>query len=468
VNAGSVRFRLVSLYAGLFVVVCAAFGTYTYGSLRHYIYTTLERSLRRRAHHLGASLLLSADKTGEDFVVEQIRSLYGPELNDRFIRISRPDGSVLYTSGTPHDMSFEPARVPQVTVGAEETRVTRVKGQNLLLVSEPFAVRAGGQYLVEVGASTLDAEHVLLGFVFTLAVGLPTVVALAVAGGAILVRDALAPVDHVTAAAREITFHNLSRRLPVPDTEDEIENLTVVLNEMIQRLEEAFQHAARFSADASHELRTPLTVIRGELESIVEGGAVNGDVRERLGIVLEETVRLSKVVEDLLVIGRLEAGEAQLQRSRLDLTNMVATTAEQMSLLAEEKGIDVRCLGKGPVEVDGDRARLKQVVVNLLDNAIKYTPPGGTVWLETRRERDRGIVEVADSGPGIPESALPRVFDRFFRVDPMRTAEGGSGLGLAIVRQICAAHGGSIVVDNDPAGGCRARVVLPLALADAR
>jgi heavy metal sensor kinase len=467
VSAGSVRFRLVSLYAGIFVIVCAAFGTYTYGSLRHYIYTTLEHSLRRRADHLGSSLLLSADKTGEAFVVDQIRSLYGPELNDRFIRISRPDGSVLYTSGTPHDMSFEPIRVPPIIVGSGETRVTRVKGEHLLLVSEPFAVPGGGQYLVEVGASTLDAEHVLLGFVFTLGVGLPAVVALAVAGGAILVRDALAPVDHVIAAAREITFHNLSRRLPVPATEDEIENLTVVLNEMIQRLEEAFKHAARFSADASHELRTPLTVIRGELEAVVEDATVDANVRERLGVVLEEAVRLSKIVESLLVIGRLEAGEALVDRTRLDLTNMVATTADQMSLLAEEKRIEMRRLGTGPVVVEGDRSRLKQVVVNLLDNAIKYTPPGGTVWLETRRERDRGIVEIADSGPGIPESALPRIFDRFFRVDPMRTAAGGSGLGLAIVRQICAAHGGTIVVDNDPAGGCRARVTLPLAASEA-
>jgi signal transduction histidine kinase len=164
-------------------------------------------------------------------------------------------------------------------------------------------------------------------------------------------------------------------------------------------------------------------------------------------------------------MSRLEAGEALLERSRLDLSELVRTTAEQMSLLAEEKDIEVCCLGDDRVEIVGDRARLKQVVVNLLDNAVKYTPRGGRIWLETRRAAGRAVLEVADTGPGIPEAALPRVFDRFFRADGTRTggAEGGAGLGLAIVRLVCTAHDGTVSAGNDPAGGCRIRVSLPLA-----
>jgi heavy metal sensor kinase len=463
VNVRSVRFRLLALYAGMFLVVCAMFGAYTYWSLRHYIYSVLEGNLRRRANQLGASLLLNAEKTGDGFVVEQIRTLYGPELNGRFIRISRPDGSQLYASGTPYDMSFEPARVPNIQVAPGEMKLTSLSSEHLLLVSKTFNVR-GGEYLIEVGASTLEAEDVLRGFVLTLVLGLPAVLGLAVAGGAVLVKNALAPVDRVIAAAREITFHNLSRRLPVLGTRDEIANLSTVLNEMIERLEGAFQHAARFSADASHELRTPLTVIRGELEGVVQDPSLAERHRVSLGSVLEETVRLTKIVNDLLAIGRLEAGETLLERSRFDLGQMVVATVDQMGLLAEEKGLQVGCLGSERVEVEGDRARLTQVVVNLLDNAIKYTPAGGRVWLETRRVEGTAVLEVGDTGPGIPEVALSRVFDRFFRVDPVRTAEGGSGLGLAIVRQICAAHGGSVSVANDPSGGCRVRVSLPLAV----
>jgi heavy metal sensor kinase len=464
VNARSIRFRLVTWYAGVFLVVCTAFGAYTYSSLRRYLYSALEDGLRRRAHQIGTSLLLSAEKTGESFVVEQIRSLYGPELNNRLIRISRPDGTLLYVSGTPSDMSFQPDRVPSVRVQPGQTKATALPGEHLLLLSVPFAVR-GRAFLVEVGSSTLESEALLRGFLLTLALGLAVMLALTVGGGSLLVREALVPVHRVTDAAREITFHNLSRRLPVPRTGDEVEHLSLALNEMIARLDEAFQHAGRFTADASHELRTPLTVMRGELESVVQDRSLSAVVRGRIGSVLEETERLARIVEELFAMSRLEAGEARLERTRLDLSNLVRTTAEQMSLLAEDKGIEVRCLGEERVEVEGDRARLKQVVVNLLDNAVKYTPPGGRIWLETRRAAGRAILEVADTGPGIPEAALPRVFDRFFRADGMRTggAEGGAGLGLAIVRLVCTAHDGTVSAGNDPAGGCRIRVSLPLA-----
>jgi two-component system, OmpR family, sensor kinase len=466
VNARSIRFRLVAWYAGMFLLICTAFGAYTYVSLRHYLASALQDTLRRRAHQIGTSRLLSAERTGESFVIDQIKTLYGPELNDRFIRISRPDGSLLYVSGTPHDMSFEPTRIPKVEVQRGEPKVTPIAGEHMLLLSAPFAVR-DRSYLVEVGASTLEGEKVLRGFILTLGLGLPLVLAFAVGGGFLMVEGALRPVHRVTDAAREITLHNLSRRLPVVESGDEIEHLSVALNQMIARLDEAFQHAGRFTADASHELRTPLTVMRGELESVVQDPSLGGHTRARLGSVLEETERLARIVEDLLAISRLEAGEARLERSRFDLSNLVVTTADQMSLLAEDKGIEVVCRGEECVEVEGDSARLKQVVVNLLDNAVKYTPAAGRVSLETRRAKDQAVLEVVDSGPGIPESALPRVFDRFFRVDGTRAGEGGAGLGLSIVRLICAAHGGSVALSNPSTGGCRVTVTLPLARAGA-
>ena len=462
-NVRSVRFRLVSWYASVLVVLCAGFGVYTYLSLRHYLTSALEDSLRRRAHQIGTSLLLGVSRTGEAFVAEQLRSFYAPELNNRFIRVSRPDGSVLYVSGTPVDMSFEPARVPTVRLRPGEERVTSLPGEHLLLLSVPFAV-GGRVFMVEVGSSTLESEALLRGFALTLGLGLSVLLVLGIGGGALLIEQAFAPVHRVTEAAREITSRNLSQRLPVPGTADEVQHLSLAMNEMIGRLDEALQHARRFTADASHELRTPLTVMRGELESVVQDGALAARTQARIGSVLEETERLARIVEDLLAISRLEAGEALLERTRLDLASLVSGTADQMSLLAEDKGIEVRCLGER-VEIEGDAARLKQVVVNLLDNALKYTPRGGRIWLETSRSGDRALLEVTDTGPGIPEAALPRVFERFFRADGMRSggAEGGSGLGLAIVRLIATAHGGAVAAVNEPAGGCRVAVSLPMA-----
>jgi signal transduction histidine kinase len=233
---------------------------------------------------------------------------------------------------------------------------------------------------------------------------------------------------------------------------------------MISRLEDAIRGSKQFVADASHELRTPLTVMRGELESLAQDGQLRRETRETLGSVLEEVERLAEIVESLFALSRLDAGEAHAEWLRFDLAELAATTAEQMSLLATDKNVSVVCDSGSAVTVEGDRARLKQVIVNLLDNAIKYTPSGGRVRLSVRREGDFAILDVADDGIGIPAEALPHVFKRFYRVDVSRSREqGGAGLGLAIVKSICAAHGAEVEVLSAPGKGSTFRVRQPLA-----
>ena len=271
-------------------------------------------------------------------------------------------------------------------------------------------------------------------------------------------------MDKIATSAERISSHNLSERLPVAQTGDELERLSIALNHMIQRLDEAFQYSRRFMADASHELRTPLTVLRGELESCLQEPTLAPEWRERLGSALEEVERLASIVEGLFAISRLDAGEAAAEWVKLDLARLAAATADQMSLLAEDKNIQVTCAAAEPVWVEGDQARLKQVVVNLLDNAIKYTLQDGTVALTVCAIDSKAVLEVADNGIGIPTEALPRVFDRFFRVDKARSRElGGAGLGLSIVKSICTAHHGRVEASSLPGQGSRFRVELPLA-----
>jgi heavy metal sensor kinase len=278
------------------------------------------------------------------------------------------------------------------------------------------------------------------------------------------VRRALTPVEEIARKAEIITQHNLSERLPVALTGDELERLSVSLNHMIARLETALQNSKRFVADASHELRTPLTILRGELENLAQDLSLSSTLRERLGSLLEEIERLSKIVERLFALSRLDAGEAQAESIPFDLAELTTTTAEQMALLAEDKKITVTCDAGQPVPVNGDRARLKQVVVNLLDNAIKYTPDGGTVHLKVAAANSRAVIEVTDTGIGIPAEALPHIFDRFFRVDQARSRRpDGAGLGLAIVYSICHAHGGVLAVESVLGKGSRFCVSLPLA-----
>jgi signal transduction histidine kinase len=207
-----------------------------------------------------------------------------------------------------------------------------------------------------------------------------------------------------------------------------------------------------------------LTVLRGELESLVQEPALSAEWHERVGSALEEVERLTNIVEGLFAISRLDAGEAAAEWEKFDLAGLAASTADQMTLLAEDKNISVTCKATQNAWVEGDRARMKQVVVNLLDNAIKYTNPGGAVALTVEVRDRKAVLEVADTGIGIPPEVLPRVFERFFRVDKARSREqGGAGLGLSIVKSICTAHQGQIEASSIPGQGSRFRVELPLA-----
>ena len=316
---------------------------------------------------------------------------------------------------------------------------------------------------MEFGALLDPVESMLDHLFLQLALGLPLAVSIITAGGYLLVCRALTPVEQITRAAERITQHNLSDRLPVSHTGDELERLSVSLNRMIARLDGAFQNSQRFVADASHDLRTPLTILRGELESFAEDARLDSELRDRAGSMLEEAAHLGKIVEQLFTLSRLDAGEAQTEWTRFDLSELARTTAEQMGLLAEDKGIAIACDAGRPVPVKGSQVRLKQVVVNLLGNAIKYTPENGAIQLRVLADNGHAVLEVEDNGPGIPPAALPHIFERFYRVDKARSADSESaGLGLAIVKAICTAHGAEVTVQSAAGSGCCFRVKLPL------
>ncbi|HET9330245.1 MAG TPA: histidine kinase dimerization/phospho-acceptor domain-containing protein, partial [Steroidobacteraceae bacterium] len=378
-NTRSLSFRLITWYAGVLTAMFVLLGVLTFFILRHYLEANLLDIQARRAQQIADTLVAHATRGEEAVMRAAVEDLYSPEANDRFIRITRADGQVVYASGRPRNERFNPALVPAAPSAARAAPARKIilAGSSLLIAARPAVGADGTGYRVEVGASGAAAEATLTQVLIMLAVGLPVAVGVAVAGGFVLVRRALAPVERITAKAEEITQLNLSERLPVVRSGDELERLSVSLNHMISRLEEAIRGSKQFVADASHELRTPLTVMRGELEAMAQDAQLGAETREALGSVLEEVDRLAEIVEGLFALSRLDAGEAHAEWVRFDLAELAATTADQMSLLAEDKQVSVACDSASGVTVEGDRARLKQVVVNLLDNAIKYTPRGG-------------------------------------------------------------------------------------------
>jgi two-component system, OmpR family, sensor kinase len=464
----SIRFRMALWYAVLLAGALVLFGAASYVGLERYLQKSLDESLVKQARSIGDVLIVNINQSGEDYVNNEITEHYSPEINGRFIRVTRADGKQIFISGLPKDGTFDPARVPppQLPVlRAFSHEVEMSDGHELLLHALPYESRDGARFLIEVAAPYNQIESVLRGLLLTFGLGLPLIVALAISGGYVLMRRALRPVDEIRQKAAQITSRNLSERLPVVHTGDELERLATDLNRMIGRLEESFQQINRFSADASHELRTPLTVLQGELESIARNSSnLPAEIRDTIGSALEETHRLTKIVENLLAISRLEAGDARKQRERLDFAELARNTADQMRLLAEEKHIHLDCNGAQAVEVDADPARLKQVVVNLLDNAIKYTPESGRVSISVMKQDGRAVFEIADTGIGISPDDLPHIFDRFYRADKARSRQmGGTGLGLSIVRSICLAHDGQVKVESIEGQGSVFHIQLPLA-----
>jgi heavy metal sensor kinase len=464
-NTRSLRFRITAWYAGLLAGTLVVFGASVYLGLERYLSWTLQRTLVSECRTIATELLSQLPAKDIAWLAREINEVYAPGVNGRFIRVVREGGEIVYLSGVPKDGMFDPSRIPFPTEKERDgpRRLHFEAGNRLLIHSMTLTTPNGKQFLVESGAPYNQIEVVLHGLLLTLAIYMPFVVSLAVVGGYWLMRRSLQPVDEITRRAEGITSTNLSERLPVIRTGDELERLSTSLNRMIERLDEAFQHINRFSADASHELRTPLTILQLELESIAQNYRGDAALGDQIGSALEETHRMSRIVESLLAISRLDAGDVKMDQTCLDLGELVTSTADEMNLLAEEKSIRLRIHGATGIHIEGDRTRVQQVIVNLIDNAIKYTQTAGIVEISVGREGNMAFLEVADNGPGIPAHALPHVFERFYRADKARSrASGGAGLGLSIVKSICAAHSAEIRVSSRVGGGACFRVELPL------
>ncbi|MFZ0498539.1 MAG: ATP-binding protein [Steroidobacteraceae bacterium] len=466
-NTRSLSFRLIAWYAGLLTLVFLLLGAVMFAVVANDLQASLRNNQMRRAQQISDTLLEGISHSNEPALATSVETLYAPEANDRFIRISRGDGRVLFESRASRNpgLTSEIPPLRQMPASPSWREVRLPEGGSFVIGTVIHRSANGTRYLVEVGARTAPIDAALGRLLAALATGLPIAIAIAVIGGFLLVRRSLVPMERIARKAEVITQHNLSERLPVERTGDELERLSLSLNHMISRLEEAVQGSKRLVADASHELRTPLTVMRGELESMAADPQTSRGTREMLASLLEEVERLAAVVDGLLALSRLDTGEASAAWVKFDLAELVATTADQMSLLAEDRSITVACDAPQGVIVEGNRARLKQVVVNLLDNAIKYTQKGGTVRLKVALQNGSAVFEVADTGIGIPPEALPHVFERFFRVERSRSREqGGAGLGLSIVKSICAAHGAAVEVQSTPDQGSRFCIRFPLSV----
>ena len=311
------------------------------------------------------------------------------------------------------------------------------------VITTPVMENKRLSYIVQVASPLAQLHLVLRNLSFSLLFLLPLTVILTGFSGIFLVQLTLKPVDQMIETIHQITAENLKLRLKIPGTKDEIESLAQTFNQMISRLDEAFTTQKQFMEDISHELKTPLSVLKGELEVTLKRIRSTQEYETALHSSLEEVNRIAGIVENLLTLARFDAKTTTLQAKPLDLDLLIKDTVEAIQVLAHQKQITLQFNSAHSVEILADKNQLKRLILNILDNAIKYTPPGGKISIDLRQQKDTADIDIIDTGIGIPERELPHIFDRFYRVDKSRSSVG-FGLGLSIAQSIAMAHGGKI------------------------
>jgi heavy metal sensor kinase len=446
-NFRSLQFRITKWFVGFLALALLCVWVSVYLSVQQFLRASQQRNLRNAAHNIESQFLSEYGAKGEAWVVGEVSDVYSGGA-DRYVRILH-DGREIFQS---HDMRNPKTSVSTIPLPtSEESGLLHVPdvGGGLLELVDHYTSPNGQEFTVIVGASESAAHRVLRSLAIILSIVCPLVALLAAFACFLMIRRPLRPVIVLTQQAENIGRKRLGERLPVPDSGDELQRLATSLNQMIARLEDALQHNNRFSADASHELRTPLTIVRGELEQVIQQPGLPEETVDSIGSALEEIERMSQIVQSLMATAYLDTGGEQMKREPTDLGKLVGSTLDQMRLVAEEQNVALAGATLESAVVDGNPTRLKQIVVNLVDNAIKYNRPNGNVSASVFSEDDSVIFRVADDGIGIPETSLPFIFDRFYRADKARTrATGGIGIGLSIVKAICNAHGATIDVKS--------------------
>lgn len=385
------------------------------------------------------------------------------QLLERLLEVRSPDGRVLYRNDLLGNRSLGDTLLPNEGEGGySERELILSDGLHVQLVSRRHAID-GRPTIIRVAYSQAPIWDQFRADLIALLLPVPAVLIIAGIGGYYMASRALTPIQLLARKAAEIRSDRLHERLPVNSSDGELADLARVFNSVLVQLEQSFEQLRRFTSDASHELRTPLAAMRSVGEVGLRRQATAEGYREVIGSMLEEANKLTRLVDSLLTIARADAGQIRLNPAVLSARDLVRECAALFEVLLEENGQALTVDAPEDAHIEGDRLLLRQALVNVLHNAIKYTPRGGAIAMRLRSNDASVVIEVQDSGPGIPPEQLTKIFDRFYRVDEGRSpGPGGAGLGLSIARWSVEAHGGTITAHSTGEQGCTFRIGLPV------
>ena len=460
----TLRGRLTLWYTAVLSAMLALLGATSVMMLDHGLRTNIDDSLNSVARAIAGSV--RRPSIFPPGIEDTLESMLGPQLAERFFqlldRYGQPDPRLVPHGRSKLPLSAAALRNAELGEATWETLALPPRSEKQFrLLTFPVVRNNATVNIVQVAMSLENVETTRSRFLLVLLLLAPVALAGSALGGWFLARHAPGPVDAMVEAARRIEAEDLSRRIPALSSGDELGRLAAVLNDMLARLERSFGATRRFSTDAAHEFRTPLTILKGEIEVALKSGETPAEIRRALESCLEEVERLNSLVEDLLLMARMEGNALSARPTRVNLAQVLEDVAPALSELAARAGNSCKVTPASPLWIEGYDSLLFRLVFNLAENAIKYTPAGGKIEVSLQPQNGSAVLEVKDNGPGIAAEALEHIFDRFYRGDPAREGSG-TGLGLALVRSIVELHHGQIHVSSAPGEGSCFQVTLPL------
>ena len=453
----SIRLKLTAWYIAILLASLSIFGVAAFFAMRKGIETSVDENLEGQVAGIEELMgrVLNEEPTR---LRDELRE--HAELREQadFSQVCDEGSHWVYRSRL---MASHDVPVP---ASASYSAYNLVAGGLPLRVMVREMNAGGDRYRIQVAAPMDDFYDAIDRFKWVVLLLSPLVLILATGGGYWLSRRALAPVDQISRAAQEINSNNLAKRLDVPRSGDELQRLSQTLNSMLERLEASFSRITQFTADASHELRTPLALMRTTTEVSLRTSQTVSDYREAQQEVLAELEKTSSLVEKLMLLARADAGVETLQHISVNLAECLRDACKDGKVLADAKHLTfAEDIDSSELLVEGDSHALHRLFLILIDNAVKYTPSGGSITVALRHSDHSAVAEFRDTGIGISATDLPNIFERFYRADRARSREfGGVGLGLSIARWVAEAHRGSIEVQSTPSTGSVFRIRLPL------
>ena len=448
----SIKFKFTLWYLLILAATLAVLCTGIYFLLSQTLYRGLDDSLERNTLEISRSETLYTDVSLGD-VRQSPRDLLmlAYYSGDQLIKISSNNLYILDDETVARIITSGRTFFTADTTGGEKLRCfgTRIPPEREISIPRNIPTEREKRPIVLItGRPTAPIEESLSALVNVFIIAIPVCLIIAGGGGVFLAGRALKPVDTISRTARDIEENDLSRRIDIK-TKDELGRLARTINQMIERLQKAFERQRQFTGDASHELRAPLAVIQAESTLALQKDRHIDEYRQSLETISQEAGHMTKIIEQLLTLARSDAGVEKMSFEKVNLSKLLSDLTSDINVLCHDKGLSLKLDADNNVSVKGDAGKLRRLFLNVLDNAIRYTPGGGVISVTLSNEGQTALVTIKDTGIGIPQKHIPHIFDRFYRVDKARSrAEGGSGLGLAICKYIVEAHGGEISVES--------------------